>query len=202
MINIDTLYLGPMDNCTYLVTQGMQALLIDPAWDMNYIIHTLETKKLNLLGVLFTHGHFDHVKFSQELLEHFHIKAYLEENDVALASLPAHLLHTYQGDQQLQIGPFSVQILATPGHTAGCVCIQIEDALFTGDTLFVGACGRVDLPTSNPRAMLESLRRIANLPEETTLFTGHNYNGKCRSTVAQEKLHNPFMRNALRWEEH
>lgn len=201
MINIDTLYLGPMDNCTYLVTQGTQALLIDPAWDMNYIIHTLETKKLNLLGVLFTHGHFDHVKFSQELLEHFHIKAYLEENDVALAGLPAHLLHTYQGDQQLQIGPFSVQILATPGHTAGCVCIQIEDALFTGDTLFVGACGRVDLPTSNPRAMLESLRRIANLPEETTLFTGHNYNGKCRSTVAQEKLHNPFMRNALRWEE-
>ena len=201
MINIDTLYLGPMDNCTYLVTQGTQALLIDPAWDMNYIIHTLETKKLNLLGVLFTHGHFDHVKFSQELLEHFHIKAYLEENDVALAGLPAHLLHTYRGDQHLQIGPFSVQILATPGHTAGCVCIQIEDALFTGDTLFVGACGRVDLPTSNPRAMLESLRRIANLPEETTLFTGHNYNGKCRSTVAQEKLHNPFMRNALRWEE-
>ena len=68
MINIDVINLGPMDNCTYLVTQSNEALLIDPAWDINYLIHTLETKKLHLCGVLFTHGHFDHVKFSHDLL--------------------------------------------------------------------------------------------------------------------------------------
>ncbi len=201
MINIDVLNLGPMDNATYLVTRAADALLIDPAWDPQFIIHTVETKKLNLCGVLFTHGHFDHVKRAQELLEHFHLKAYLEEKDVPLSGLPAELLHTYSGDQTFQIGPFSVQILATPGHTAGCVCIQIEDVLFTGDTLFPGACGRVDLPTSNPRDMLASLRRIAALPEDTRLFSGHSYGGRCSSTVADEKLHNPYMRNALRWEE-
>lgn len=201
MINIDVLNLGPMDNATYLVTRAADALLIDPAWDPQFIIHTVETKKLNLCGVLFTHGHFDHVKRAQELLEHFHLKAYLEEKDVPLSGLPAELLHTYSGDQTFQIGPFSVQILATPGHTAGCVCILIEDALFTGDTLFPGACGRVDLPTSNPRDMLASLRRIAALPEDTRLFSGHSYGGRCSSTVADEKLHNPYMRNALRWEE-
>lgn len=200
MINIDVINLGPMDNCTYLVTQGKDALLIDPAWDMNFLIHTVETKQLHLCGVLFTHGHFDHVKFSQELLTHFGLKAYLEESDVMLAGLPTKLLHTYKGDQQFDIGPFHVQILATPGHTAGCVCIQIEDALFTGDTLFPGACGRVDLPTSNPRDMLASLRRIATLPEDTRIFAGHSYGGRCSSTVAEEKLHNSFMRNALRWE--
>ena len=200
MINIDVLNLGPMDNCTYLVTRGTDALLIDPAWDPQFIIHTVQTKKLNLCGVLFTHGHFDHVKRAQELLEHFHLKAYLEEKDVALSGLPAEVLHTYRGDQTFQIGPFSVQILATPGHTAGCVCIQIEDALFTGDTLFPGACGRVDLPTSNPQGMLTSLRRIAALPGDTRIFSGHSYAGRCSSTVADEKLHNPFMRNALRWE--
>ncbi len=200
MINIDVINLGPMDNCTYLVTQGKDALLIDPAWDMNFLIHTVETKKLHLCGVLFTHGHFDHVKFSQELLTHFGLKAYLEESDVMLAGLPTELLHTYKGDKQFDIGPFHVQILATPGHTAGCVCIQIEDALFTGDTLFPGACGRVDLPTSNPRDMLASLRRIATLPEDTRIFAGHSYGGRCSSTVAEEKLHNSFMRNALRWE--
>ena len=198
MINIDVLNLGPMDNCTYLVTQGTDALLIDPAWDMNFIIHTLETKKLTLQGVLFTHGHFDHVKFSKELLEHFQIKAYLEQNDVALSGLPPELLHTYHADQQFQIGPFAVQILATPGHTAGSVCILIEDVLFTGDTLFPGACGRVDLPSSNPKDMLASLRRIASLPEDTRLFAGHSYGGRCQTSVAQEKLHNPYMRNALR----
>ena len=140
-----------MDNCAYLVAQEQEALLIDPAWDPNFIIHTLETKNLHLCGVLFTHGHFDHVKFAQRLLEHYHLKAYLEENDVSLSGLPAEVLHTYRGDQNFKIGPFEVRILATPGHTAGGVCIAIEDALFTGDTLFPGACGRVDLPSSNPR---------------------------------------------------
>ena len=201
MINIDVLNLGPMDNCTYLVTRGADALLIDPAWDPSFIIHTVESRQLNLCGVLFTHGHFDHVKLSQTLLEHFHLKAYLEEKDVALAGLPADVLHTYKGDQNFKIGPFTVQILATPGHTAGGVCILMEDALFTGDTLFPGACGRVDLPSSNPRDMLASLRRIAALPDDTRLFAGHNYGGRCSSTVADEKLHNPFMRNALRAEE-
>ncbi len=200
MIHIDVLNLGPMDNCTYLITRGQDALLIDPAWDPNFIIHTVETKKLNLCGVLFTHGHFDHVKLSQTLLTHFHLKAYLEENDVALSGLPADVLHTYCGDQTLKIGPFTVQILATPGHTAGGVCILIEDALFTGDTLFPGACGRVDLPSSNPRDMLASLRRIAALPGDTRIFAGHSYGGRCSSTVADEKLHNPYMRNALRTE--
>ena len=85
MINIEVLNLGPMDNCTYLVTKGTDALLIDPAWDMNFIIHTLETKKLTLHGVLFTHGHFDHVKYTQTLLEHYKAPAYLEAHDVALA---------------------------------------------------------------------------------------------------------------------
>ncbi len=200
MINIDVLHLGPMDNCTYLVTRGQDALLIDPAWDPNFIIHTVESRRLNLCGVLFTHGHFDHVKLSQTLLEHFHVKAYLEEKDVLLSGLPADVLHTYSGDQQFQIGPFDVRILATPGHTAGCVCIQIEDALFTGDTLFPGACGRVDLPSSSTRDMLASLRRIATLPDDTRIFAGHSYGGRCSSTVADEKLHNPYMRNALRWE--
>ena len=200
MINIEVLNLGPMDNCTYLVRKGADALLIDPAWDVNFIIHTLTEKKLNLCGVLFTHGHFDHVKFSKDLLEHFHLRAYLNAHDVALSGLPPELLQTYDGDQQFKIGPFNVRILTTPGHTAGCVSILIEDALFTGDTLFPGACGRVDLPSSDPRAMLASLRRIASLPDDTRIFAGHSYGGRCSSTVVDEKLHNPYMRNALRWE--
>ena len=199
MINIDVINLGPMNNCTYLVTQGTEALLVDPAWDMNFLIHTLQTRHLHLCAVFFTHGHFDHIKFSQELLTHFKLRAYLEQNDVSLSGLPAELLHTYKADQHLHVGPFDIHILATPGHTAGSVCIQLEDILFTGDTLFPGACGRVDLPSSDPRAMLASLRRIASLPPDTRIFAGHSYGGRCSSTVAEEKLKNPFMRNALRW---
>ncbi|MBO4675367.1 MAG: MBL fold metallo-hydrolase, partial [Elusimicrobiaceae bacterium] len=119
---------------------------------------------------------------------------------VDLSGLAPDVLHTYHGDQQLQIGPFQVTILVTPGHTAGSVCIQIENNLFTGDTLFPGACGRVDLPTSSPRAMAQSLKRIATLPKDTVVYAGHSYGGRCRSTISEEKLNTPFMRNALRGE--
>ena len=89
MINIETFELGPMANCTYLVTQGKEALLIDPAWDMNFLEHTLQQKGLTLLAVLFTHGHFDHVRDAESLLRNHQLKAYIEQNDVALSALPA-----------------------------------------------------------------------------------------------------------------
>lgn len=197
-MNIDILNLGPMDNCTYLLTQGQDALLIDPAWDMNFITHTLKTKNLNLLAVLFTHGHFDHVKFSQELLKEYHLKAYIEEQDADLSGISPEYLHTYSGEQNLQIGPFSVHIIPTPGHTAGGVCIQIGNAVFTGDTLFPGACGRVDLPSSNPRDMRKSLLTLSKLPDDTQIFAGHSYGGKSSSFISYERLNNPFMRNAIK----
>ena len=151
MITIEPIHLGPMGNCTYLVTQGTDALLIDPAWDPNYLINLIQTRNLDLRGVFFTHGHFDHVKFADRLLTHFNLKAYLEEKDIPLAGLPPEVLHTYAGDQQVNIGPFAVRIIATPGHTAGGVCIQVEDALFTGDTLFAGSIGRSDFPGGKQR---------------------------------------------------
>lgn len=200
-MNIDVLELGPMANCTYLVSCGTDALLIDPAWDMNFIEHTLQQKKFTLRAVLFTHGHFDHVKDAAPLLQAHGLKAYIEEQDVLLSGLPPEVLQPYRGAQQLPIGPFGVQIIPTPGHTAGGVCLHIGDALFTGDTLFPGACGRVDLPSSNARDMRKSLLALSKLPEDTRIFAGHSYGGRCSSTIGQERLHNPFMRNAIRDEQ-
>lgn len=197
-MNIDVLELGPMGNCTYLVSQGTDALLIDPAWDINFIEHTLKTKHFNLLAVLFTHGHFDHVRDAEQLLRAHNLKAYIEENDVSLSALPAEVLQPYRGTQELKIGPFDVRIMATPGHTAGGVCLQIADAIFTGDTLFPGACGRVDLPTSNAREMRKSLLALSKLPPDTRIFAGHNYGGKCSSNIGFERINNPFMRNAIK----
>ncbi len=197
-MQIDVLELGPMANCTYLISQGKEALLIDPAWDMNYIEHTLAQKGLVLQAVLFTHGHFDHVKDCESLLRAHQLRAYIEQNDVLLSGLPQDVLQPYSGEQDLQIGPFSLHIIPTPGHTAGGVCIQIEDALFTGDTLFPGACGRVDLPSSDPRAMRKSLLLLSKLPADTRIFAGHSYGGRCSSTIEEEKLNNPFMRSAIK----
>lgn len=197
-MQIDVLELGPMANCTYLVSEKNDALLIDPAWDMNFISHTLTQKNLTLRGVLFTHGHFDHVKFAQQLLQQTGLKGYVEEKDVLLSGIDPQFLHIYSGAQHFNIGPFDIKIIPTPGHTAGSVCIQIGNVLFTGDTLFPGACGRTDLPTSDPRAMRQSLVELSRLPDDTQIFAGHSYGGKCSSTIAYERVNNPFMRNALR----
>lgn len=197
-MNIEVIHLGPMANCTYLVTQDENALLIDPAWDMNALEQTLKAKKLNLLAVLFTHGHFDHVKTAETLLKAHGLRAYIEENDALLSGLPGEALQPYKGEQNLQIGPFKVHIIPTPGHTAGGVCILIGDALFTGDTLFPGACGRVDLPSSDPREMRKSLYRLSQLPDDTQIFAGHSYGGKSGSFISYERQTNPFMRNAIK----
>lgn len=197
-MNIDVINLGPMDNCTYLVTEGQDAVLIDPAWDMNFLKHTLEQKKLHLLAVFFTHGHFDHVKFAQTLLAETGVKAYIEQNDVELSGIDPQFLNVYNDAQTLDVGPFHINLIPTPGHTAGGVCIQIGNALFTGDTLFPGACGRVDLPSSDPREMRKSLLKLSKLPEDTQIFAGHSYGGKCSSTIGYERVKNPFMRNAIR----
>lgn len=200
-MNIEVLNLGPMDNCTYLLTKDNEGILIDPAWDMNFIEHTLTTKNIRLLGVFFTHGHFDHVKFSQTLLQNHQLKAYIEQNDIPLCGIDSQSLQPFSGEQFIKLGKFDIHIIPTAGHTAGCVCLQIEDALFTGDTLFPGACGRVDLPTSNPRAMRQSLLKLSKLPDDTRIFAGHNYAGKCSSTIGYERIQNPFMRNAIRDED-
>ena len=172
-MNIDVINLGPMDNCTYLVSEGQDALLIDPAWDMNFLEHTLQ-------------------------LEKHRLKGYMEKNDVILSGIDAHMLNAYSGEQTFDVGPFHVEIIPTPGHTAGGVCIKIGNALFTGDTLFPGACGRVDLPSSDPREMRRSLVKLSKLPEDTQIFAGHSYGGKCSSTIGYERVKNPFMRNAIR----
>lgn len=198
MIQVHVLELGPMANCTYLVSQDNQALLIDPAWDMQAIEQALQEKKLHLSAVFFTHGHFDHVKDCTSLLQAHHLRAYIEQNDVLLSGLPSEVLFSYSGEQNLQIGPFCIHIIPTPGHTAGGVCIQIENALFTGDTLFPGACGRVDLPSSDARQMRKSLLTLSKLPADTRIFAGHSYGGRCSSYISEEHLHNPFMRSAIK----
>ena len=197
-MQIDVLELGPMANCTYLVSQDKQALLIDPAWDMSAIEKELQAKQLSLLAVFFTHGHFDHVKYADTLLRAHQLKAYIAEQDVVLSGLPIEVLQPYHGEQTWHIGPFTVHAIATPGHTAGGVCLQIADAVFTGDTLFPGACGRVDLPSSDARQMRKSLLTLSKLAGDTRIFAGHSYGGRCSSYIEAERLHNPFMRSAIK----
>jgi glyoxylase-like metal-dependent hydrolase (beta-lactamase superfamily II) len=93
------------------------------------------------------------------------------------------------------VGNLRVKILHTPGHTPGSQCFLVDDSLVSGDTLFIGSCGRVDLPGSNPEDMYHSLTKVLGaLPDSTILFPGHNYADRPRSTIGDEKRRNVMMR--------
>lgn len=194
------LQLGEMANCTYVVGYKGKALIIDPTWDMKTIYKLIEEEKLKPEAVLFTHGHYDHVTGSHELMRKYRIKGYIHSADAYNSGLPEEDLITYNGDFKTKIAGLTVEFLSTPGHTKGSVCIKIGDILFTGDTLFPNACGRTDLPGSDPRDMSRSLRRLAALPGRTIVYAGHSYgaDGTGNTTMEKETQNNPFIKMALR----
>ena len=102
---------------------------------------------------------------------------------------------TVEGGDTTQIGNLTIKFLHTPGHTPGSQCFLIDNNLISGDTLFIGSCGRVDLPGSDPEQMYYSLNRtLRNLDDDTVVFPGHAYSAEATSTIGNEKRHNMFMR--------
>ena len=97
-------------------------------------------------------------------------------------------------DEVVKVGPLEVKLLATPGHTPGAQCLLARGALITGDTVFVNACGRVDLPGGDGEAMYRSLKRLAQLPGDTRLYPGHDYGDVPVSSIAREREKNPYFR--------
>ena len=99
----------------------------------------------------------------------------------------------YSDGQKLTLAGLSFQVLHTPGHTPGSVCLLCEDVLFAGDTLFAGSCGRTDFPGSDPQEMVRSLKALASLPRDYQVLPGHGED----TTLFYEREHNPYMRGVL-----
>ena len=113
--------------------------------------------------------------------------------------LPAslHIVPTTDGTKS-PLGTTEIVCLHTPGHTPGSQCFLTGDAVITGDTLFVDECGRVDLPGSSPRQMVESLQKLARLDPGLTVYPGHDYGPTRTSTIAQQRVSNPYLRDPER----
>ena len=208
---VKQLELGPMQNFVYLVGDPVarECVVVDPAWEIDTIVDTAQADGMTITGALVTHTHQDHVGGSleswgmpgrisgvEELLARAPVKVYVHKSEREFLRGLGSDLAPVDGNDTLVVGRFTITFLHTPGHTPGSQCFLVEGRLVSGDTLFIGACGRTDLPGSDPEAMYYSLtQRLAALPDDTMLLPGHSYGGP-RSTIGAEKRTNPFLRFA------
>lgn len=182
------LKVGNMANFTYIIAdiQTRLAAIVDPSWDLQVVIELLTKKKLKAKHIINTHSHFDHVLGNEEaakltgatIIQHsnsqLHKDVSVAENDV------------------ISIGGVNLRVLHTPGHSEDSICLIIEkEAVFTGDTLFVGGVGRIDLPGGNVKKMYFSLyRKVSALEGNLTVYPGHDYGAFPFSTVEKERQSN------------
>ena len=204
-IYLKQMELGPMQNFIYLVGDPAtrQCVVVDPAWEIETIVQTAAADDMTIIGALITHTHQDHVGGHlfgmnipgvEELLEKVKAKVYVHKAEREFLKGFGSDLVKVDNNDTLQVGRLGLTFLHTPGHTPGSQCFLVDGRLISGDTLFIGSCGRTDLPGSDPSEMYYSLtQRLYKLPDETVLFPGHNYGG-ASSTLGDEKRGNPFMR--------
>jgi hydroxyacylglutathione hydrolase len=188
--------LGPMANYVYFVgdPQTREVAVVDPAWDVDRIVEMARENDLTITKILITHSHFDHINGVEALLNRTKAKVYINKTEAEfMKAIWPDLVKVDSGDTT-RVGHVDITFLHTPGHTPGSQCFLVQNHLISGDTLFIGACGRCDLPGSNPEDMYHSLtQRLAKLDDRTIVFPGHNYAAKPYSTIGDEKRFNPYL---------
>ena len=204
MLKIHTLPLGSYQTNCYIVHDdgATSCAVIDPGYDAAAVLAKAASLGLTVDAVLLTHGHFDHVGAVEQIVEKTGCKLWMAEGDWSqrISPLTAYFYPIANCDftevqfceegEIIHAGGLTFTVMATPGHTWGSVCYRCGDALFSGDTLFAGSCGRTDLPGGDWNTISESLQRLAELEDGITVYPGHGES----TTIAREKRYNPYMR--------
>jgi hydroxyacylglutathione hydrolase len=204
---IKQLQVGHMAVFAYLVgdTVTGDALVIDPADNAQEIIAVAKQNKLQINYIINTHGHVDHIGGNAEMQKLTGAKIIVHEDDaIMLTSTPAMMLKMFGAKQSppadilvkdgmiISAGNIELKVIHTPGHSPGGICLYTPGYVFTGDTLFVEAVGRTDLPGGSWQIMYNSIQtKLFTLPDDTKVMPGHNYGRTPTSTIGHEKKHNP-----------
>ena len=209
-MELEQIKVGFMDVFCYMVACPVtkETLLIDPGGHEEQLVERLSQKGLELKYIVNTHGHPDHTCGNAKIKELTGAKIVMHEKDSEIFTSPAGQERARQmgftpsppaditvidGDR-IVIGEVSLEVIHTPGHSPGGVCLLGDGNLFSGDTLFVGAIGRTDLAGSSMEQFMNSIKhRLLTLPDDTVVWPGHDYGFKPSSTIGEEKQTNPWL---------
>lgn len=186
-----------MKNFVYLLTEQQESLVVDPQPDLKPWEKRMHELNAKLVGVLLTHTHFDHVGGVPLICDKYSVPVYVHEADVnrilkkkSLAQKSPdvqNLVRFVKDGDRIPLGNKQIEVLHTPGHSAGECCYKLENALLTGDTVFVGTVGRTDLETGSDEEMFHTIERLKKLPDSTMIYPGHDYGNTPTTTIGREK---------------
>ena len=195
-MKLHTMALGAYQTNCYMIwaEESEKCVVIDPGYNADTVLD--QAKKLGkcIEAILLPHGHFDHVGAVRDIAAETDCRVYICPEDLSmppqLTAGPLYYTHTYGEGDVLQLAGLSIRVIHTPGHTQGSVCLIVDDAMFSGDTLFEGSCGRTDLPGGDWAVILQSLKRLKGMTRDYKVYPGHG----CCTTLADEQMYNPYMR--------
>jgi hydroxyacylglutathione hydrolase len=176
------------DNFSYVIADDdtQEAIVVDSSYNAGEITRIIKAENFKLKYVISTHSHSDHTAGNQELRSTFGAKIVAHK----LSRINANM--TVADGDVIRIGSIAVKVIHTPGHTSDSICLLVNNQkLLTGDTLFVGECGRTDLPGGNSRSMYDSLfHKLLKLSDNVEVYPGHDYGPKSSSTIGEERRSN------------
>lgn len=190
------LEIGPMENFVYFIgdKDTREILVVDPAWQVDTLLRVAKEEDLKIKGALISHYHFDHTNGIEELLESIDCPIYVNKHDVSYLDVKPSQIKAIDGGEKIKVGKIEVEAVHTPGHTPGSQCFHVKNHLISGDTLFINACGRTDLPGGDPKELYYSLtQKLMKFDDSTVLCPGHNYAETLTSTMGDQKRTNPFL---------
>lgn len=187
---VHQIQVGNMQNFCYVVVdeETNECIIIDPSWDLDKIEEVITRNDLKVKYIVNTHHHFDHTIGNKAMADSTGAKIIQHEE-----STLEHDITIKDGDK-IQFGNSALEVVHTPGHSKDSICLIGDGKIFSGDTLFVGNCGRVDLPGGSAKELYHSLfDKLYNMDENLELYSGHNYGSSPVSTIGKEKKMNFVM---------